>query len=265
MKTLFHILAVLVLLAALFFGYQLKGKYETQLALTKDTRDRISVVSKDIDKKKTARDNAEEVRKTAFAKNAETSEGLKVEQSKLGELNRSLAQVEAREEEAQAGLDKVNQLLIATREKFPGMTIEGLPAEIKRLNDQENAMKRQLEELELLADKLDKKVAKTKTEIIREQGILTDSKKRVGQNDFEATVSTVNERWGFVTIGAGASSGLTGRTKLLVKRGGRLIGKLAISSLESNVAIAEVIPGSLAPGARVLPGDRVILAETVAN
>ena len=265
MKAIFHIVAVLVLLAALFFGYNLKTKYEEQLAATAEKIQQIKVVSKNIDDKTATKKITQATRDASFAKKEETKGQLELEKSKFGELNRSLAKVETRAEEAQAELDNVNELIATAQKDLPGVTLAELPGEIKRLNDQKNTMERQLEELELLADKLNQAVAKTKTDINREQGILGESKKRVADNDFEASIKTVNNQWGFVVVGAGENAGLTGASKLLVQRDGRLIGKLSISTLENSQAIAEVIPNSLAPGARILPGDRVILAETIAN
>ena len=57
-------------------------------------------------------------------------------------------------------------------------------------------------------------------------------------------------------IGAGEKSGLTGESRLLIQRDGRLLGKLLISKLEPNTAVADVEPGSLRNGVVLQAGDR---------
>jgi hypothetical protein len=47
---------------------------------------------------------------------------------------------------------------------------------------------------------------------------------------------------------------------MLVVRGGSLIGKIRISSVEPSTAIGDIITGSLARGVQVQPGDIVIYA-----
>jgi len=53
-------------------------------------------------------------------------------------------------------------------------------------------------------------------------------------------------------------------SKLLVQRGGETIAKLLVTSVEKNIAAADIIPDSLAPDTSVLPGDKVI-AEVSAS
>ena len=46
--------------------------------------------------------------------------------------------------------------------------------------------------------------------------------------------------------------------QMIVKRGDQMVAKIKITSVEPSTAIADVVPGSLARGARVMPGDRVV-------
>jgi hypothetical protein len=51
----------------------------------------------------------------------------------------------------------------------------------------------------------------------------------------------------------------------LVERDGRKIGRVRPSAIEPTQTIAEIDLGSLSSGVRLQPGDRVILAQPVAN
>jgi hypothetical protein len=81
----------------------------------------------------------------------------------------------------------------------------------------------------------------------------------------EARVTAVNHDWGFLVIGAGSNSGFSPQTSLLVKRDGRLIGKVNPSAIEPTQTIAEIDLKALAPGVRIQPGDSVILAKPAGN
>ena len=116
-----------------------------------------------------------------------------------------------------------------------------------------------------MKDGLIKEVGKNNDEINRVGSKIAESRTRVLRNDFQATVTSVSSEWDFLVIAAGEKSGLAGDSRLLVQRGGRLLGKVAISSLEANQAVAEIVPGSLAPGAVIQPGDQVILEKVKSN
>ena len=78
----------------------------------------------------------------------------------------------------------------------------------------------------------------------------------------ESVITAVDQNWGFVVIGAGAKTGFTPQTVLLVKRDGKLIGKVRPTAIEPTQTIADIVTDSMAPGVRLQPGDRVILAKT---
>ena len=86
--------------------------------------------------------------------------------------------------------------------------------------------------------------------------------KSVALNGLEATVIAVNREWGFVMVNVGKSLGVKADASLLVKRGGERIARLRITDISDEVLMSEVIDGSLAEGARVLPGDKVIFENT---
>jgi hypothetical protein len=74
---------------------------------------------------------------------------------------------------------------------------------------------------------------------------------------FRSRITAVNPDWGFVTIGAGNASSVVRQAKLDVVRGNSVVGKVVVTHISPNSASAEIVPGSVAPGDSILPGDQV--------
>jgi len=74
------------------------------------------------------------------------------------------------------------------------------------------------------------------------------------------TVLAVNQAYNFVVLNLGSRNGVESNAEMLVVRGGTLIGKIRVSSVEPSTAIGDIISGSLARGVQVQPGDIVIYA-----
>lgn len=74
---------------------------------------------------------------------------------------------------------------------------------------------------------------------------------------FRSRITAVNPDWGFVTIGAGNGASVVRQAKLDVVRGTSVVGKVVVTHVSPNTASAEIVPGSVAPGDSILPGDQV--------
>ena len=74
------------------------------------------------------------------------------------------------------------------------------------------------------------------------------------------TILAVNQAYNFVVLDLGGRQGVEANTEMLVLRGGTLIGKIRVSSVEPATAIGDIITSSLARGVQVQPGDTVVYA-----
>jgi hypothetical protein len=74
------------------------------------------------------------------------------------------------------------------------------------------------------------------------------------------TVLAVNQAYNFVVLNVGGRQGVESNAEMLVVRGGTVIGKIRISSVEPATAIGDIVSSSLARGVQVQPGDIVIYA-----
>ncbi len=80
------------------------------------------------------------------------------------------------------------------------------------------------------------------------------------RGSIRGTVLAVNMAYNFVVLNLGNRNGVEANAEMLVLRGGSVIGKIRISSVEPATAIGDVLGGSLARGVQVQPGDTVIYA-----
>ncbi len=84
------------------------------------------------------------------------------------------------------------------------------------------------------------------------------TRRAVTSPNLRGTVLAVNQAYNFVVLNLGGRQGLQANTEMLVMRGGTLIGRIRVSSVEPATAIGDIIGTSLARGVQVQPGDIVI-------
>ena len=267
MKNIFYILAVIAVGAAAFTGWQVKDKTTERIGVRVDLRDKNAVQSKSIDKRKEEKAEAITATDTSRSEKDETVAKLDSAKSNSGALDRTLAEQEERLASENQRAADVDKIIAEIREQIgdPNVEIEDVAGIVEARKEEKKAKDKALEELELVRANLEKTIAATKADIERKGTKIDESKARIRGNNFAATVATVDNEWGFLVINAGEKSGLAGDSKLLLTRNGRLLGKVLVSSLEANQAIAEIVPDSLPPGVRAQAGDVVILEDTAAN
>jgi hypothetical protein len=76
------------------------------------------------------------------------------------------------------------------------------------------------------------------------------------------TILAVNQAYNFVVLNLGGRQGVENNSEMLILRGGTLIGKIRVSSVEPATAIGDIISSSLPRGVQVQPGDTVVYVGT---
>jgi hypothetical protein len=265
MKSLFYALAIVAIGAAGFFGWSAKQKFADQLVERNELTDANTRLSNDNNAKEKEKQEKTAARELALDEESKAKAGLEAAEGKTGDKEKTLAQIENDLTSKLARQKEIDDSIEEIRKKFPGIRLEEVPVKVKELEATVKRLNAEREDAEVIKAGLESDVSSNLAEISRVEEKIEDSIERVSRNVFQATVTAVDNNWNFAVIGAGEKSGLTGDSKLLVQRGGRLIGKLAISKLEANSAVADVVPGSLRPGVIIRPGDQVILAKVRSN
>jgi peptidoglycan hydrolase CwlO-like protein len=269
MKFISPILAILVCAVAAYFSFSESEKFQGQqdarlvaISTNKNVTATADKADSDIIDEKalleTSKNNLEVATQSVLALES-TGNALKNENAKLDSeiagQNTEFAVLNKAIEEVQKVLQGLGG----------DVTLENLPDKVNEIQEDIKTKRAKLEELETLVAGAKSSLETKQAEVQR----LVDRKdarsNRIAGNAMEARVTAVNHDWGFLVIGAGSNSGFTPQTSLLVKRDGRLIGRVNPSAIELTQTIGEIEYKTLSPGVRIQPGDIVILAKPASN
>lgn len=222
---------------------------------------RADTARQEAERRRADREKEIKARETAVA---EATAKLNEDQSRVAGAEQDLIKSQTEKDALQAQL-RQNEAAIADLKKQieanpasspgapPGADVAQLQAQLAEAKTQLDAAER---EKELLSDKI--RSAQDRTTQLE-----TEKKRRVattGSPGVRGTVLAVNQAYNFVVLNLGGRHGVEANSEMLVMRGGTLIGRIRISSVEPATAIADIISSSLARGVQVQPGDTVIYA-----
>ncbi len=271
MKFVFPILAILVCGGAAFFSFTQSEKFQENqdarlLAISTNKSVTASADKADIEIEEEERLLAESKKNLAIV--TASVESLKATSNQLkndlAKVDSDLAAQDVEFEQLNKALKEV-QALFAEMNLGEGVNMDNLAEKMDEINEDIKGKRAKMEELDALIDGARKSLAAKQEDVARLVARKDARDSRISGNAMEARVTAVDHDWGFVVIGAGSNSSFTPQTTLLVKRDGRLIGKVNPSAIEPTQTIAEIDMKTLSPGVRIQVGDIVILAKTAAN
>jgi hypothetical protein len=262
MKTILHVLVVLIGAGGIYFAQQSHVKHIEQKTVFETTVEENVRLDASIKKAENELKVEKDGLNAAKADFEEQVAKLEAAISTEKTMQRQLAESEATLEEQAAQIAAQQKLIDeATSILGPGVTIDTLAGNIREIEQKKKDMTKQLEELTTLTDGATNDVAKNKASIADLSARKAKRDERIRGNAKEAIITAVEAEWGFVIIGSGTNVGFTPQTKLLVKRDGVLIGRVNPTSIEPTQTIAEIDRTSLTYGVSLQVGDRVILAQ----
>ena len=216
--------------------------------------------------------NAEGYKEKADKLKLDAEAAAKTADKELETIKESLTKAEKAKAEAAAKKDEIAKAAeeAATAKEAAAKDLSELEAKMKDLGGLD-AMVAELKAQEAKRVEYDKQIAAAKADIesalarkVSMDKTIADIKRldlwqQTGTMapSFRSRVTAVNPDWGFVTIGAGNSAAVVRQAKLDVVRGSSVVGKLVVTHVSPNSSAAEIVPGSVAPGDAILPGDQV--------
>ena len=178
---------------------------------------------------------------------------------KLGEIDKmtaALAKSEGELKEKSDQLDVVQKQLEAAT--TTGIKLDEIGPKLAELGKAKADLEQQVAELKQVQDSLKKQVSEA-------EGKATTAKTQVDQYKAEytkpgvtGTVLAYNPGWNFVVLSIGDKQSLKAGKVLVVTRGGQMVARVRVTSVEPTSSIADVIPSSVTRGESVQPGDSVV-------
>ncbi|KAB2641116.1 MAG: hypothetical protein DVB25_02785 [Verrucomicrobia bacterium] len=268
-KAILSILAILTIGGAAYFSYDhsLKFKDQQDLRLTdikknKETTHEAEITEKDL------KDEQAALTKVLSTRD-ETKQSITVLKATEAKAKDDVAKLDAeiakQKDELKQLANDLAEIQVILTGMGAGVTVEGAADFIDTIAKKVADLKKTVDENETLVASADKRLTENKAEETRLVGKTLTRNVAIAHNAMEAVITGVNQDWGFVVIGAGTSTGFTPQTALLVKRDGRLIGRVRPTAIEPNQTVADIDMESLAAGVRLQQGDRVILADPVTH
>ena len=115
-----------------------------------------------------------------------------------------------------------------------------------------------LTELETVNSQLQDLNSTLETQVATLRGKEEARQKVQVRQGLQGTILAVNQSWNFVVLSLGDRQGLVPNAELLIQRGGKYLGKVRVTSVESSTAIADILQRTVPRGLTVMPGDNVI-------
>jgi chromosome segregation ATPase len=224
----------------------------TQLSGTKQE---LGAAQKDIEEKKQEITSLSSEKDTLTAKLGEAKteidkakEDLAAAEEKATNAETQLAQATTDAEAKDTRIAELEQQL-AEGGPAPAATTE--TADVTGLTAERDELRTVVAGLEDRASGLEAQVA----ELRRKEQARQKSQMRQG---LQGTILAVNQAWNFVVLSLGDRQGVVPNAEMLVQRGGQLLGKVRVTSVEPSTSIADILVRTVPRGLSVMPGDTVI-------
>jgi hypothetical protein len=133
-------------------------------------------------------------------------------------------------------------------------------ADIEKLNKEKEASVAEVANKDQQLAFADEKIKKVAAEVVNMAEVQKRMRAGVLAPDFTARVTAPFNEFGFVILNKGNLGGMIANAMLDVKRGRYVVAKLKVRDVEQGTSVADVIPGTLAQGETIRPGDLVVAA-----
>jgi hypothetical protein len=235
-------------LVAVAAGVALNSKYnETKTNLSQMT------VAKVADDQKIVKDKADF--DTLTAAKADTDAKLVTATTKITDLNTQLTMAQKQATDAAAAAQTANDAAKAAQDKLDSInkTLNGETAEqyVADKTKAEADLAAALAEQKILQDSLQA----SQTQVADLSDALKRSKTGTMPPGISGKVTFVDHAWNFVILDVGISNGVVPNGELIVYRGNAFLGKVRVTKVDPNDAVAEILPdvkGDIQIGDKVL-------------
>ena len=273
MQKILLVITIVAAGAAAFFGFQAKqtitdakqqiAKVIPGVTADQDFKGIIGAISTNEQSQKSKVATAEKNLKTTQGQLSDTQQQLKTANDSVAPLKASLASATDQIKQLNTQIESDKSQLTDLQTKVSGG--EGAQGSIVALTKQVTDLQAELKtsqakalELKQVASTLTAKAATAENTAKTLQTAEDHRQHHIMAMGLEGTVLAYNPNWNFIVISIGDHQGVVANAEMVVKRGDEMIAKVRVNNVGPSTAVADIIPGTVARGVRVQPGDRVI-------
>ena len=114
------------------------------------------------------------------------------------------------------------------------------------------------DELKVIQDGLKGQVAAAQAQTASLSRQIAARASGASMNGLHGQVLAVNHDWNFVVLNLGNRQGVNNNATMIIQRGGSMVGRVKITSVEPSQSVADIVPNSVPAGIEVRAGDTVV-------
>lgn len=232
---------------------ELQEKLKSQTAAATQAKSLMTTAQKERDD---AKKSLEETQATLKQREAEFTDAKAAAEKAKADLTKALADVDA----AKTQIASIQKAMDELKGSMPGGVEElaTLPARLKQMQADKEKAESELAEAKAVAAAANDRYTEMSATVAQKDQTIKEYKSNAVRQGLSGKVVAYNAGWNFVVLNIGDKSGLKAGVQMVVLRGGNMVGKVKVTSVETNTAIADVLPGTIARGDSVQPGDTVV-------
>ena len=255
-KILLGVSILLTLLTA-GLGFMTRGKVNELQNTVSDSKRSLAAANSSANSAKAAQKQAEDKLAAANAQIDEQAKDVARAKTDVDAINKKLA--DATEEVARKTkeLEDIRTKMQPTN-GGPGLTPEEVAAKVTELQRALQQAQTERDEAVQVKNSLESRVQAAEEKFVAADRQVKEYKGNITRPGITGRVLAYNPGWNFAVLSIGDQHGLKADARLLVVRGNQAVARLRVTSVEPRSSIADVLPGTLARGETVQPGDTVI-------
>ncbi len=255
-KILLGVSILLTLLTGIL-GYLTKGKVDDMRENLKTAKQRETTANANAMKAQNDLKKVQDELTASTATLADREKEIARQKGEVDDLSKKLATASAEVETKSKQLEEVSKRM-AEASGGPNVNPEELGRKMAELNNQLQRAQTELAEANQLRSTLEQQKRDADEKLLVAQQKVREYQGPITRAGLTGKVLAFNPGWNFVVLNIGDQAGVKANTQMLVVRGGQRVANVRVTSVEPRSAIADVVPGTLARGQSVQPGDTVV-------
>jgi hypothetical protein len=252
------IFTILIGLGAAFLGWKTKEQAETLQGSLKQSRQDLATAKTTLKKTETELGTTKATLTETEGKLTQTQTELTNAKGEAANAKEALAKVEAAAKENADKVADIQAQFAALKEKIGDIKLEEIGPKIKELTETRTRLETELAEAKQVGEGLKKQKDEIEATVAAKDRTIAEYKQGFVKNALTGRVLAFNPGWNFVVMNLGDKQGIKVGAQMVVTRAGAMVGKVKVTSVEPSQSIGDVLPGTVARGETVQPGDTVV-------